>query len=125
MKPRSIPAAALLFLFAGCQTWGPTWSEITGTRYNRTIADRWQAQIVSVGSNGVSQTPYKVAPGTYSIGVESPRHDGFAGTVQEMTLNVEPCKRYYINAQFSGPIGPNWSPVVDYVESIAGCKVGG
>jgi hypothetical protein len=125
MRLRGIVAAALLFSLTGCQTWGPTWSEITGTRYNRAIADRWQAHVVVVGSYAVLQTPYRVAPGTYRIGVESPRHDGFSGTIQEMTLNVEPCKRYYINAQFAGPIGPDWSPVVDYTESIAGCQVGG
>ena len=125
MRALTITTVTLLLSIAGCQTWGPTWSEITGTRYNRAIADRWQARIVAVGSNAVLQTPYRVAPGTYRIGVESLRHDGFAGTIQEMTLNVEPCKRYYINAQFAGPVGPDWSPVVDYTESIAGCQVGG
>jgi hypothetical protein len=125
MKLRSIAAAALLFWFAGCQTWGLPWSEITGERYNHTIADRWQARIVAVGGNGVFEIPYRALPGTYRIGVESPRHDGFTGTMLDMTLNVEPCKRYYINAQFAGPVGPDWSPVVDYTESIAGCQVGG
>ena len=69
------------------------------------------------------QAPYKVAPGTYRLAVESPRHDGFPGTILEMTLNIEPCKRYYVNAQFAGPVGPDWRPVVDEVESIAGCRV--
>ena len=125
MRIRTVAVATLLFSFAGCQTWGPTWSEITGARYNVTIADRWPARIVAVGSDAVLTTPYKVAPGTYRIGVESPRHDGFPGSTQEMTLNVEPCKRYYIHAQFAAPTGPDWKPVVDYAESIAGCRVGG
>ena len=42
-----------------------------------------------------------------------------------MMLDVEPCKRYYINAQFENPITPTWTPVIDYVESIAGCQVPG
>ena len=28
-------ALTVLALLAGCQTWGPTWSEITGERFNR------------------------------------------------------------------------------------------
>jgi hypothetical protein len=123
---RTIGVAALLVLgLASCQTWGPTWSEVTGVRYNRAIADRWPARIVAVGDTSVFTLPYKVAPGTYPVEVESPRHGGFAGTLQTMTLNVEPCKRYYINAQFRDPVEPEWTPVVDYVEAIAGCRVGG
>ena len=123
MRLRTTAAAALALIVAGCQTWGPTWSEVTGVRYHRAIADRWPARIVAVGNDAVFQTPYKVAPGTYRLAVESPRHDGFPGTILEMTLNIEPCKRYYVNAQFAGPVGPDWRPVVDEVESIAGCRV--
>jgi hypothetical protein len=123
MRLRTIAAAALALIVAGCQTWGPTWSEVTGVRYHRAIADRWPARIVAVGNDAVFQTPYKVAPGTYRLAVESPRHDGFPGTILEMTLNIEPCKRYYVNAQFAGPVGPDWRPMVDEVESIAGCRV--
>ena len=123
MRLRTIAVAALALIGAGCQTWGPTWSEVTGVRYHRAIADRWPARIVAVGNDAVFQAPYKVAPGTYRLAVESPRHDGFPGTILEMTLNIEPCKRYYVNAQFAGPVGPDWRPVVDEVESIAGCRV--
>ncbi|HYT96041.1 MAG TPA: hypothetical protein VEO36_01855 [Casimicrobiaceae bacterium] len=123
MRMRNLAAAAVVLTASGCQTWGPTWSEVTGVRYHRAIADRWPARIVAVGNDAVFQTPYKVAPGTYRLAVESPRHDGFPGTILEMTLNIEPCKRYYVNAQFAGPVGPDWRPVVDEVESIAGCRV--
>ena len=121
MKVRVLAIAAIAL--AGCQTWGPTWSEVTGVRYNRTIADRWPARIVAVGNNSVFTVPYKVTPGTYTVAVESPRHSGFAGTMQDMQLNIEPCKRYYINAQFQDPVRPEWTPVVDEVESIVGCRV--
>jgi hypothetical protein len=118
-----IAATAVVLIASGCQTWGPTWSEVTGVRYNRTIADRWPARIVAVGSDSVFSVPYKVVPGTYTLAVESPRHSGFAGTIQEMKLNIEPCKRYYINAQFQDPVRPEWTPVVDEVEPIVGCRV--
>ncbi len=120
---RNLAAAAVVLTASGCQTWGPTWSEVTGVRYNRVIADRWPARIVAVGSDSVFSIPYKVAPGTYTLAVESPRHSGFAGTIQEMRLNIEPCKRYYINAQFQDPVRPEWTPVVDEVEPIVGCRV--
>ena len=120
---RNLVAAAVVLIASGCQTWGPTWSEVTGVRYNRAIADRWPARIVAAGSDSVFSVPYKVVPGTYTLAVESPRHSGFAGTIQEMKLNIEPCKRYYINAQFQDPVRPEWSPVVDEAEPIAGCRV--
>jgi hypothetical protein len=40
-----------------------------------------------------------------------------------MMLNAEACKRYYINAQFDTTITQQWTPVIDYVESIPGCQV--
>lgn len=120
---RTLLAVAMVLATASCQTWGPTWSEVTGVRYNRAIADRWPARIVAVGNTSVFSMPYKVAPGTYTIEVESPRHSGFAGTLQTMTLDIKPCLRYYINAQFRDPVQPEWTPVVDEAEPIAGCRV--
>jgi hypothetical protein len=122
---RTLAAAAIVLAASGCQTWGPTRSEVTGVRYNRAIADRWGARIVAVGTDSVFAVPYKVVPGTYTLAVESPRHSGFAGTIQDMKLTIEPCKRYYINAQFQDPVSPEWTPVVDEVEPIVGCRVTG
>ena len=123
MRMQVLATAIVALAATGCQTWGPTWSEVTGVRYTRTIADRWPARIVAVGSDSMFTMPYKVAPGTYTIAVESPRHSGFAGSIQEMKLNIEPCKRYYVNAQFQDPVRPEWTPVVDEAEPIAGCRV--
>jgi hypothetical protein len=115
-----VMAAALLL--AACQTWGPTWSELSGARYTSVAPDRRPAILISVGSEAIgSVTPYRVAPGTYRIVVQSPVHDKFPGSTQEMTLAIEPCQRYYINAQFEDPVRPVWKPVIDYVETIAGC----
>ena len=124
MRTMMLGAAVLAISLTSCQTWGPTWSEVTGVRYNRVIADRWPARIVAVGDSSVFTMPYKVAPGTYTVVVESPRHSGFAGTLQEMKLDIKACLRYYINAQFRDPVQPEWTPVVDEAEPIAGCRVG-
>ena len=125
MRMQVLATAVVALVATGCQTWGPTWSEVTGVRYNRAIADRWPARIVAVGSDSVFTVPYKVVPGAYTLAVESPRHSGFAGTIQDMKLTIEPCKRYYINAQFQDPVRPEWTPVVDEVEPIVGCRVTG
>ena len=42
---RWIPMAAAL-LVAGCQTWGPTWSELTGDRYTIIDPERSTADAV-------------------------------------------------------------------------------
>ncbi len=60
MKGRSMmlgTAALLAGALTSCQSWGPTWSEVTGVRYNRTIIDRWPARIVAVGDSSVFTTP--------------------------------------------------------------------
>ena len=69
-----------------------------------------------------SVTPFRVAPGKYRVVVQSPVHNRFRGSEKDMTLDIAPCKRYYINAQFDNPVSPDWTPVVDYVETITGCK---
>jgi hypothetical protein len=110
-------------LLAGCQTWGPTWSELAGAGSPRIDPERRPAILVRVGDESIGTlTPYKVAPGSYRVVVQAPPWRGFSGSEKAFTLDIAPCKRYYINAQFANPVGPDWTPVVDYVETIAGCK---
>ena len=106
-----VPAIAAPVLLDGCQTWGPTWSEVTGQRYNVTITNRRPAIIDQVDNQGAFPDPrlIKITPGGPPLHV--------------MMLNAEPCKRYYINAQFDTTITQQWTPVIDYVEPIAGCQV--
>ncbi|MDQ2916649.1 MAG: hypothetical protein M3R40_05740, partial [Pseudomonadota bacterium] len=59
----------------------------------------------------------------YRVVLQSPAHNKFTGSEKAVTLKIEPCKRYYINAQFDNPVTPAWEPVTDYVETIAGCRV--
>ena len=124
MRIRKLLVVALALLVGGCQTWGPTWSEVSGVRYTRIALDRRPAILVAVGNEWVgSMTPYKVAPGMYDIVVQSPVHDHFLGSQKTLPLAIAPCRRYYINAQFKSPVGPAWTPVVDYVETIPGCRI--
>jgi len=112
-------------LAGGCATYGPTWSEISGERYyNLTTLYRRPAIIEKVdGSSAYPTYPIKLEPGQHEIvlGGPAPRWPGGAA-LHTMTLDLEPCKRYYLNAQFNNAVERTWTPVVDYVESIAGCR---
>jgi len=123
---RRMAFLAVPALLAGCATWSTPWSEVTGERFNLAIADRRQVEIVSVGGRTSwwsNDQPLKVEPGLRQrIVVASLGHAGFAGGRQEEILvDLEPCKRYYINAQFDNRISPRFEPVVDAVQGIAGC----
>ena len=114
-------------LLASCATIGPTWSELSGARYyNRTILDRRPLIIERVdGESTPVRVPIKIAPGRHEITVSSLRHGEFRGGIlSQLTLDIEPCKRYYINAQYPDPVQPRYTPVVDYVEPISGCRPG-
>ena len=122
------PALLAPTLLTGCQTWGPTWSEITGARYNVTIVNRRPAIIDRVDDQGAFPNPnlIKVTPGEHRLVVQGPA-PGWAGgpPLHVMMLNVEACKRFYINAQFQSTITQEWTPVVDFVEPIGDCLVPG
>ena len=112
----------------GCATYGPTWSEISGNRYNMTILDRRPALIANVDGASYSRSaryPIKVEPGQHEILLEGVATTWPSTTPQKLALNLEPCKRYYLNAQFENRVQTNWTPVVDYVEPIAGCPSAG
>ena len=117
---------AMPVVLSGCATWGPTWSELTGQRFNVTIVNRRPAVIDRVDNQGAFPDPVliRVEPGMRRIVVQASA-PGWAGGpgLEVLMLNVEPCKRYYINAQFENTISPNWQPVVDYVEGISGCQL--
>jgi hypothetical protein len=111
---------------SGCATWGPTWSEVTGTRYyGTTTLNRRPAVIQTIDGNSSFPTrPIKIEPGTHSILLAGPAPGWPDGApMKTMTLVAKPCERYYLNAQFDNRVQPTWTPVVDYVEPIAGCTV--
>ncbi|MEP7183509.1 MAG: hypothetical protein ABI886_15120 [Betaproteobacteria bacterium] len=115
----------LALALSGCQTWGPTWSELSGARWNRAVMDRRPAIIERVDDQGAfAQYPIKIEPGQHRLVLQGPdpRRPG-GGTLQVFMLDAEPCQRYYINAQYKNNIEPEWTPVIDYVEAISGCTV--
>jgi len=117
----------LALLISGCATYGPTWSEISGNRYYVTILDRRPAIIADVDGSSYSRSarPIKVDPGLHDILLDGASTTWPNSPPQKLSLNLEPCKRYYLNAQFEDRVRPTWTPVVDYVEPIAGCPTTG
>ncbi|HEY2817384.1 MAG TPA: hypothetical protein VGK44_09670 [Casimicrobiaceae bacterium] len=105
------------------EKWGPTWSEVTGTRYSRITMNRSPAIIKSIDGRNYTTRVIKIEPGRRTVVVQAPPRQGLTGFDKHMPLDIAPCKRYYINAQFDSSVGPQWKPVVAYVERIAGCKI--
>jgi hypothetical protein len=131
-------AAVALAGLAGCQSWAPAWSEVSGARYNVANLNRYPTVINLVdGQNpGPRQgyggrtgyTFYKLEPGKHTIELSAVNTtpNWVSGiNLQNFTLDVEPCKRYYINADFTNPLLADWKPVVDYAEPIPGCAAAG
>ena len=58
-------------------------------------------------------------------GTQVLRTGGFPGTIQYFEIELEPCYRYYLNAQFDGPVGADWRLVVDATETIPNCPLPG
>ena len=118
-----IPATVLV---AGCQTVGPTWSELSGARYHMAIVDRQAVVVAKVdGASTPLHGKVQIPPGRHEIVVESLPHGAFrAGYQQTLVLDVAPCRRYYINGQYRNRVDPDYEPVVDEIEPISGCRPG-
>lgn len=114
----AVPAAA-----ATPEKWGPTWSEVTGAQYTRATKNRAPAIVLSIDGIDTLKKIVKVEPGKRTVRLQAPPKGRFDGTDQNYDLVLEPCKRYYLNAQFRSTLGGEWDPVVDQVERISGCKV--
>ena len=117
----SVLAASVLA--ASCASMTTSFSEVSGDRFNQAPVDRRAVNIVSVGntSGWANNSPVQVEPGLHRVVITSRNHRGFQGRTVAFDLNVEPCTRYYINAQFANPVTPDFVPVIDHQETIAGC----
>ena len=120
-------APFLPLILQGCQTWGPTWSEITGARYPTGEIHQYRrpAVIEHIDDQGAfASSPIKTEPGMHRIVMSAPVPGWPGGSdLKVMNLDIAPCKRYYLNAQFENNVSKTWAPVVDYVDTIAGCSV--
>ena len=116
---------------AGCQTWGPTWSELTGQRYNLTSIEVGPIVINQIDgytpSGGGPLEPVKITPGQHKVILQPVPPGSVMGNVhlEETTFDAKPCVRYYLNARFKTSTSTEWSPFVDHEEPIPGCQLPG
>ena len=125
MRKSLLLGISLPLLLTGCQTWGPTWSEVTGERWNTTIVNRRPAIIEQIDGRSAFPTyPIRIEPGSRQLVLSAPAPGWTGGSqLRTMVLEAKPCERYYVNAQFNSPLEPAFVPIVDYVERIAGCTI--
>jgi hypothetical protein len=108
-------------LLGGCQSW----SEVSGNRASSTTLYRRPAVIDQIDNQDFFTTnPIKIEPGQHRLVLQGSA-PGWPGgpPAQIYYLYAEPCKRYYINAQFKDTISQEWIPVIDYVQTISECKI--
>jgi hypothetical protein len=84
--------------------------------------NRTPAIIKSIDGRNDLDKVVKTQSGQRKIVVQSPPRKGFSGTDATLDLKLEPCKRYYINAQFKSGVGTEWEPVVAGTDAVPGCK---
>jgi len=113
---------------AGCQTWGPTWSEITGRRFNVAQMNTGPT-VINLVDGRTPQAPIGgsiwIEPGKRRITLTAPTPTGWPGGswIVEFELDAEPCKLYYIAARWENPLSPRFTPFIDYVDIVPGCTV--
>ncbi len=116
-----------MLVLGSCQTWGPTWSEVTGTRYTGPSLGVGPVLINLIDGSSPGNMPgqpIKITPGPHKLVLQVLAPPTVVGMVhlEEIVLDVAPCKRYYINGRFADPTSTNWKPFVDYEESISDCQ---
>ena len=125
---RKLATIALLLLLNSCQTWGPTWSEVTGVRYNipsLNVGPVTINQLDGYSPGNAPGQPVKITPGRHTLVLQVVPPPSVMGNLnlEQTTFDAAPCTRYYINGRFANPTSTDWKPFIDYEEKIAGCQV--
>ena len=112
---------ALALAVAGCAT--PTFSYIDGSRWHRAELNSYSVVVLDVDGVSYTRNPVMVDPGVRTIRVQGPPAPGFTyGEAKTLTVDVKPCMRYYLKAVKKTAIEQDFTPAVDYVDTITGCK---
>ena len=125
-----LPTAVLL---ASCQTWGPTWSEVTGQIYQYPVEASTIAptMVQNIDGNGAFPNkpgmPIRIEPGQRQMLLAAAQLSRWPGgtDLETMKLDAAPCVRYYIYGRYDTKLGVSWTPYIGYQESIPGCSVPG
>jgi hypothetical protein len=125
---RYLIVSATALLLSGCQTWGPTWSEITGNRYSD-MPSMTESPVLINQLDGTTpiytaRDPIKATPGKHQLVLQAVPPPSVMGSVylEQIDVDLQPCKRYYINARFASPTSTSWKAFVEQEEVIPGCQ---
>ena len=122
-QTRTRVMALLTAALAGCATYPENVSHLYGERYYRANSRTFPTVITAIDgqSTMVRAKPVPVEPGQHVIQLHTAPAAGFTlPETRELSLNVEPCKRYYIVAERENRLLQDWRPVIDYVENAGG-----
>ena len=124
-----LAACAAVLLVSGCQTWGPSWSELIGVRYND-VTSMTDGPVVVNLVDGTSpgtapRQAIKLTPGQHTLVLQAVPPGAMVGQInlEKTVVEFKPCTRYYINARFESSTSTSWRPYIDYEEMIPGCQV--
>ena len=117
---RLLTSLSIAALLSACAITGV--SEVTGERYSRVEMNRSAAIILDVDGRSSNDRYVRVEPGKRVIRMQAFPVSGFRqGEVRELTLDIKPCVRYYLNVQRKTGISQDWEPVIDKEEPLPGC----
>ncbi len=116
--------AAAAALMTGCAT-QQDFSYVQGERWRKAELNTFDVLIISVGGKDYIQRPYepvRIDPGKQAIVVQGPAVAGFRhGEQRTLTLDVQPCTRYWLEAKKTNSLAQDFEPRVNYSEPIPGC----
>lgn len=124
-QSRIVILALLAAALAGCATYSENASYLYGERYYRANIRTFPTNITAVDGQstirryGYGQVPIEPGPHVIRL-VTAPVAGLTIPQERELSLNVEPCKRYYIVAERDNRLQQNWRPVVEYVADAGG-----
>lgn len=105
-----------------CAAPGEPWSEVTGQRAAKSVQNRAETTIKAVDGRPLLEGVARVRPGRHSLTVHWLPKKGLRTSDRVLRLDLKPCRRYFVHAQFASTGSTLWQPVVDKVEEIPGCS---
>jgi hypothetical protein len=131
MKRLLIPAFAIVAL-AGCAGNGPmTYGQalklgdsfITTEMPDQLATNQYPVSVLSIDGADPTWAPALVKPGKRTLLVAGPMPPGLSTPMNKtFTLDVKPCTTYYVVAQKTSAMAPDYQVVVAATKPVANCK---
>jgi hypothetical protein len=123
---RSAAVAGAATVLAACASLPDGFAYLNGERWRKSELNTYDVIIISVDGEHYIEGrmwPVIIEPGQRQIVVQGPPVAGFTyGEQRTLSLEVQPCTRYWLEAKKPGPLSQDFEPRVNYAEPIAGCR---